>query len=70
MQGTAKGFRNAPEDKKKHRGGIKAVAMVQQTGYGCHKIFSHTGHRGLSKEIIGSNKIVLSEEGFSKTVIK
>ena len=68
MQGTAKNFRGAPD--KKHRGGIKGVAEIQQTGFGCHKIFSRTSYKGSTKKIEGSNKIVLAENGFSSTVIQ
>ena len=50
--------------------GIKNVAMVQQTGNGCHKIFAGLDHKGTSKIIRGNNKIVLSEKGFNPTKIK
>ena len=70
VAGTAKNFHEAPYRNEKHKGGIKKVAAVQQTGVGCHKIFSGKYFRGRSKEIRGQNKIVLKEAGFSNTVIK
>ena len=67
MEGTAKNFRNGG---RKFKYGIKNVAMVQQTGDGCHKIFAGLDHKGTSKIIRGNNKIVLSEKGFNPTKIK
>ena len=68
VAGTAKNFHEAPN--RKHRSGIKKVAAVQQTGVGCHKIFSGISFKGKSKVIRGQNKIVLKEAGFSSPVIK
>ena len=67
MEGTAKNFHDAGE---KFKRGIKNVAMVQQTGNGCHKIFAGLDHKGSSKIIRGNNKIVLSEKGFMITKIR
>jgi len=65
--GTARNFRDSPD--KRHRRGIKNVASVQQSGFGCHKIFSRSNYRSTAKEIIGTQKINLAEEGFTKTKI-
>ena len=65
--GTASNFRDSPEET--HRRGIKNVASVQQSGFGCHKIFSGSNYRSAAKEIIGTQKINLAEEGFTKTKI-
>ena len=67
VRGTARNFRDSPEEA--HKRGIKNVVSVQQTGYGCHKIFSATDYRSVAKEIHGNNMIVLAEEGFTKTKI-
>jgi len=65
--GTARNFRDSPDER--HRRGIKNVASVQQSGFGCHKIFSRSNYRSTAKEIIGTQKINLAEEGFTKTKI-
>ena len=67
VEGTRKNFRHKG---RKFKMGIKNVAMVQQTGNGCHKIFAGLDHKGTSKIIRGTNKIVLSEKGFTPTKIK
>ena len=68
VQGTAKNFRGAPDGK--HKRGIKNVGIVQQTGTGCHKIFSGVNHGGYSKVIRGSIRIDLAKEGFTQTTIR
>ena len=67
VRGTASNFRDSPDVAYKR--GIKNVASVQQSGFGCHKIFSGSNYRGFAKKIIGNDKIVLADEGFSQTKI-